>query len=272
MRLLVASLSLLFCALPCLAQDAEAPAVWEEKEKVEVQEEAKPAESVLAPRSDRDEHADPDEFGEGEKPLTKPLSEIRAQKRFGASFRFGLFVYPVMGPGFEAHYQLNPRLQVGLAYFRGAEDFKNRLSATDGTTTEKNELSSTLSLLYGRYFLGDSFYLTGALGQRTVKIDYSIRSTTQNSAISAENTSLSTLINIAFGNLWSWENGYTAGIDWVGYSQPLSSMEDVNSKISGGALPPKELYEKQKDVENHFKDISKLGTWQFLTFHIGYMF
>lgn len=270
MRPLIAMLGLVLCATSslALAQDDEGPAVWEEQ----TEKNAEPEEGVLTPRSDRDDVADPDEFGEGEKPQTKPMSEIRAEKSFGVSFRFGLFVYPVMGPGFEAYYQLNPRAQVGLAYFRGAEDFKNRLSTTDGTTTEKNELSSSLSLIYGRYFVGDSFYVTGSLGQRTVKIDYSIRSTTQNSTISAENTSLSTTFNIALGNLWSWENGYTAGIDWVGYAQPLASKEDVNSKISGSQVPPDELNDKRKDVEDLFKDISKLGTWQFLTFHIGYMF
>lgn len=268
MRSLIAMLGLVLCATSTFAQNDEGPAVWEEQ----TEENVKTEEPVLAPRSDRDDIADPDEFGDGEKPHVRPLSEIRAEKRFGVSFRFGLFVYPVMGLGFETYYQLNPRAQIGLAYFRGAEDFKNRLSATDGTTTEKNQLSSSLSLIYGRYFVGDSLYVTGSLGQRTVKIDYAIRSTTQNSTISAENTSLSTVMNIALGNLWSWENGYAAGIDWVGYSQPLTSKEDVNSKISGSQLPPAELSEKRNDVEDLFKDISKLGTWQFLTFHIGYMF
>ncbi len=270
MRSIIAALGLLLCATSGFAQEAEEPAAWEENANKEVS--PAPKEDVLVPKSDRDDSADPDEFGEGEKPLYKPLSEIRATKRFGVSFRFGLFVSPVMGPGFEFFYQLNPNAQMGLAYFRGAEDFKNRLSATDGTTTEKNELSSSLSLIFGRYFVGDSFYVTGALGQRTVKTDYEIRSTTQNSTISAENTSLSTVVNVALGNLWSWENGYNAGIDWVGYSQPLSSKEDVNSKTGGSQVPPAELNKKRKEVEDLFKDISKLGTWQFLTFHIGYVF
>lgn len=202
----------------------------------------------------------------------RPLSEIRAQKSFGVSLRYGQVIGSIPGTGIDFFYQLKPHLQVGMTHLAGALDLKNSMSSTDGTTMEKNQLRGNLSLIYGRHFFGESFFVTGALGQRFISSKYSIRSTTANSFIDANNATTSVVAHVAIGNMWTWEKGFYAGIDWLGFSQPLSSNENINVDITGSDVPPTALNDKKKATEEPFRKIAKRGTPLFLTFHFGYTF
>lgn len=250
--------------------EAEEDVPVTEEEKAPLQPQQPAEEESEEPLDETGDEGDIEEEG---RPLAyRPLREIRAEKRYGASLRYGLFVAPVQGFGIDGFYQLREDWQLGLVHLNGTIDLKNQLSSTDGTTTEKHQLGATLSMAYARWFFSDSFYLTGGIGRRIVQAKYKLRSTTHASAIQATNTTTSNVAHIAVGNMWTWQKGFFAGVDWLGYTHPFSSNDNADATITGSDAPPATLEAKRKDIEDNFDDVANIATKLFLTFHFGYTF
>ncbi|MBQ49266.1 MAG: hypothetical protein CMP10_17950 [Zetaproteobacteria bacterium] len=106
--------------------------------------------------------------------------------------------------GFNAGYFLKPDQMVDFSYISG------------GTSS----LGWSVIGVGYKWFPGNSMYLHGGLGQRSLKLDIDLGS--------AELSSLG--LDIRLGNRWQW-GGFTLGIDWLGYFLPISSSASTSAAI-----------------------------------------
>lgn len=120
-------------------------------------------------------------------------------------------------------------------YFDRNSVLELRYAKLDGSVScsgdwECSGKGKSIGVGYKKY-LGNSFYLLGSVDQR--EASYSEVDNSPYNPYTINFDSSSTLIGLAIGNQWQWEN-FTIGVDWIGIGYPvLTSIS--NEKITGNS-------------------------------------
>lgn len=178
----------------------------------------------------------------------------RSGKMAQIYFESGLNPAPFPSAGLGGSFFLSPDLLIDGSYVSG------------GISIDDVEVSWSMLEVRGKFFLGNSFYLTGGLGQRTFKFDTSVLNATlggSNIALEAEASSLG--FTFALGNQWHWD-GFTLGCDWFGMFQVLSASGD--SELTNASADPAEL----ADLNDTIEKLSQTGNSQLLRLYLGWAF
>jgi len=173
-------------------------------------------------------------------PTTSDSQGIRSTQ----SQNYSLLFTPVsdfyLSYGAQAHYIKSPKLQIGFLALSGT--YTDSFDATS-LVGEANAQGSVLSI-NARYFFGNSFNVTSGLGYRSANIDMKFTGKSLLAEIDA-NVKISGLVLPFFlGNHWTWSNGFTMGVDWIGAWIPLSPK--TVTSVSGSA--PDSLLEESRDI------------------------
>lgn len=197
--------------------------------------------------------------------LDSPLSD----KNIGVGFRMGLIFDPIVGSGLDAYYILNQKLQLGLYYAFGKNDFKDELTRDDEPNIVLHEASgsATVALVYGRFFFLRSLNFIGGIGRRTMTIKFDIEDIYQSQRIDTAVKSTSLIFYGGISNIWSWHNGFFIGADWLTLSIPFTSK---TATLTSGNVTSREINEIQKDGEDLGKEIGKSIRYGLLILSIGF--
>jgi hypothetical protein len=74
---------------------------------------------------------------------------------------------------------------------------------------------------------------------------------------------------LSVGNMWSWNNGLTFGVDWLMAMAPLTTSS--SSSVSGN-LPQRDADELLETTESLTKDIASATSLTLALVHVGYNF
>ena len=197
-------------------------------------------------------------------------SEVaRSTKWGGVAFKSGFGVDIVPVSGIDIYMNMNSRLQLGFGYSSGKLDLSSAI-LSDTTSKNTSDISAQLIDLYAKYFVGNSFALTGGLTHRTIKSHIFVSSLTGASSIDLNVSGAALTGKIGIGNYWSWDGGFTLGCEWVGYQSPLTSS--FSSKTVSVGIPSDSMDNVADDGESLGRTFSKTGTLQLLNLAIGYSF
>lgn len=197
-------------------------------------------------------------------------SEIaRSTKWGGVSYKSGLGIGIIPVNGIDIYMNMNSRLQVGIGYSSGTLDLSS-LILSDTTSKNKTDISVQLIDLYAKYFVGNSFAVTGGLTHRTIKSHIFVSSLTGSSSIDMNVSGSGVTGKIGIGNYWSWDGGFTLGCEWVGYLSPLTSS--FSSKTVSVGIPSDSMDNVADDGKSLGRTFSKSGSYQLLNLAIGYSF
>lgn len=197
----------------------------------------------------------------------------RKQKKWIVAASGG-YVYFGGGGGIEVSY--SPTSQIDLSFRGLASSAKmTAKSSNEFAALETAKVTAAQSAFNVRYFLRNSFFILGGLGYNTYSGGYgfTVGTTKQEFLLPMKASALA--INLALGNLWKFDSGFTLGFDWVGYSGLLGlkvKLEDPETAeeieafsgyktIPGGGDP----------TENAKKFIAKSSTYALLM-SLGYSF
>jgi hypothetical protein len=189
---------------------------------------------------------------------------------------YGNVMGGVPGLQFDALYSIKPNLQVGLLFNSGSLDLKSLLGDEDDVEVKTATLSGSLIAADARWFLGNSFYLRGGLGQRTINAELDIQHKVVDYGIKGDVEATSMVILFGLGNQWHWDSGFSLGAEWVGFAQPVSSsssssLEETGS--AGGSAATKDDVEDLRDeFENLAKQLGESGSARLLILNIGWAF
>ncbi len=86
------------------------------------------------------------------------------------------------------------------------------------------KLGSTLTELRLKHWFGNSFYVNGGAGLRSITGEATLEPLTGTDDIKSSVKASSFGASLSIGNRWQWEY-FSIGCDWVGTFQPLSTTE-----------------------------------------------
>lgn len=196
-------------------------------------------------------------------------AKARAQNSFGA----GVLVTPlsdfVLQYGVGGYYNHGASWQFGAALLTGSEDISGEVSDIGTVTLKKADLSGSATFAYGRYFFGNSFNGSAGLGYRTAKADYRIEDTASDDYVEGTLDISSVVTTLAIGNHWSWNSGFTIGVDWLAAMVPLSGSASSSTKSNADGVQVEKLNQEFLDVGDELSQNTSL-TLALTT--IGYQF
>lgn len=162
---------------------------------------------------------------------------------------------PYPGFGFAGGYYLTPDDLVEFSYHSASLDF----------TLFK--LESTMAEVRLKHWFGNSFYVNGGLGLRSLKASVTLEPLTGTTDYTSSATASSFGGSLVIGNRWQWET-FTMGCDWIGFFVPLSTTE---AKVTA---PSSTDYseEDRQSAEDDMNDLALSGSPMFLRFYLGVSF
>lgn len=202
-------------------------------------------------------------------PRSLTSEDLRESGRFGVGVGLGTFIFPISGAGLQGFYALAPNTQLGLELWDGTWDAGNLVTPDPTVTLQEFKVDGSLQQLRLKYFVGNSFYLAGAVGSRKISFDLSAANII-GSRVSTKLDSQATVFSIAIGNTWTFESGFMIGGEWLGISYPISSSFSTATTAQGAAAA--DINELQADVEKAAKDLSNARTASLVTLHLGWQF
>ena len=133
---------------------------------------------------------------------------------------------------------MSPRIQFGLDYLTGSEDFRDKIGDQPPVYTTKASASGMAVYGWARYFTGNSFNFGAGLGQRTASLAYGIEDRSLNITLEGTANISSIIVPVFFGNQWMWDGGFTIGVDWLEAMIPISgsSSSTTSSNVSDPGL------------------------------------
>lgn len=158
----------------------------------------------------------------------------------------GLAVAPFPAEGLGVGYFVSPSFVTELSYVAGS------------ATLLDFTVNTSLAELRAKYYVGNSFYVIGGFGQRSIGIDAQLdASAVGGDKIDVSVSTASTSLSIGLGNQWQW-GGFTLGCQWLGYFMPLSSSGDTDFDVAG-------LDEKDsKDLQDSIDALADTPSYQAL--------
>lgn len=210
-----------------------------------------------------------------ELPTTDQSSaHIRGQKNWGANYRTGQSFGLNGSHGFDLYHIYNKKIQYGLLYTSDLQlpiDLSD-LYVSSGLDRESFHFHSDIVEGYGRYFFGNSFAVKiGLVYQKTA---YSFTFSPTDRVEEGTNRSKARTemlgVDITIGNYWSWTNGFTFGIDWLGLVKPLHFAKQNTRTISGYSL--EEISRNSQFLEAGINSTSPGLGYSILNVTMGYNF
>lgn len=186
---------------------------------------------------------------------------------WGAGGRAGFLDSPVPSLGVQGYRWVTGLDQMGVLLAQGNVDLRSFLPDKKDIEITKARFSSSVFLLHGRRFFGETFSGAYGLGQRRINVDLAANSKVSNGGIDAGVTVNSWVLHGAVGNVWRWKSGYFLGCDWFGLMVPLSSQSSVRSEAYGAASA--ELDEVNQRANDVAKEISKVTSVTVLYLSTG---
>jgi len=198
-------------------------------------------------------------------PTTSDSQGIRSTQRQNYSLLFTPVSDFYLSYGAQAHYIKSPKLQLGFLALSGT--YTDSFDATS-LVGEANAQGSVLSV-NARYFFGNSFNVISGLGYRSANIDMKFTGKLLLAEIDANVKVSGLVLPIFLGNHWTWSNGFTLGVDWLGAWIPLSPSTETS--VSGNA--PESLLEEARDTSHdEFAKAANKTTFTLALTSIGWAF
>ncbi len=192
----ISSLLTVFCSF------AAAPILAESKAKKKTVTETESENSEIKKNVDNESNSD----------------ETRRDNDLTIVGEFGLLLGDLVnsGPGIHIGYFASPRTVVEVDYF-----------STSGSYLYTGKFSEiTLATIRTKYFIGNSFFVNGGLGKRTLfQKDLGLIQTSSDRRREFQATSI--VGEIAIGNRWQWSH-FTLVCDWIGYVMPLAQLRSTD--------------------------------------------
>lgn len=192
-----------------------------------------------------------------------------------SKFKYGVGLGPatsgmggVGGTVFEGFYLQSPGMQWGLSYFTGTYNLET--DEDPNFILNEASVSGSLALARLRYFMGNSFYITASVGQRSIEATIDVESTTAVNQIIITSNSSSIVAGLNIGNAWTWDNGFTLNADWFGYYVPLSSSYTSSTTTRGDVTAAQQVF--AEEAETLGKSLGETPHAQALIFTLGILF
>lgn len=144
-------------------------------------------------------------------------------KKIGLGLNAG-FVYLGGGGGLEGWYSPSKKLDLSLRILRASSKMK---ASGDANLLETASVTMLQLGAHARYFFGKSFFVLGGLGYNLYNGSYGY-STPDGAEYLLPMTAKAISIDVALGNMWKWDGGFSLGFDWVGYS----SFSGMTAKVT----------------------------------------
>src|SRR5690606_28780744 len=116
-----------------------------------------------------------------------------------------------------------------------------------------------------KFFVGNSFYLTGGAGQRTFTFTSELTPLDGGPEFSAEAKATTLGATFAIGNQWQWDY-FTLGLDWIGYFLPISQSGDSEVVFPGV------VEDDLKELNDSLEELGKTPNLQVLRIYLGIAF
>lgn len=133
--------------------------------------------------------------------------------QWGAGARLGSMVAPLSGLGVEGYKILTHRDRLGLLIAVGRADFRDVLEDEDGILIDQAEVSSSVIMVHGRRFFGETFSMAYGLGQRNISLELAASAIGTDDSIATTLHVSSVAAYAAIGNIWQWDSGFYLGCD-----------------------------------------------------------
>lgn len=206
-----------------------------------------------------------------------------ARKTIGLGLGGGVMA-GAFGTGIDGYYKVTKDFELGLLYFSGkfAKSDRTSQSSEEVKVTKDGELNSGHLVdgseakysvqqygIYGRYFIWNSFNTSFGLVHRRIKgifayDGYPFQESPQHVSGAMAAGALAGLVQV--GNRWSWDNGFTIGIDWIGYTIPF--VQTYKEGSAGGV--EKLQGDSFEDAKYAFKGATSRPMLQALMLEVGY--
>jgi len=203
-------------------------------------------------------------------PSAGASADARAKRSFFGALRAGNFMGGIAGAGVDAGYVDGPARQFLLHVMTGATDLKDQVRDDDVVTLERFEAQGLVVKAAARFFLGNSFHVTGGLGLRRVGFDMELVDRASTGSVTTHAEAQSIVISLDVGNVWAWDNGFFLGADWIGYSQPVTSSYRSSVETEGTASGA--INDLSGIVDDSARELGSLASTQFLVLDVGFMF
>jgi hypothetical protein len=203
--------------------------------------------------SDRRAHSGKRIVEEPEEVVYKSSSEYFRQDKQASAVVELLGFAPLLGAGLAGGYYLNPDNLLELSYHKAELDFAII------------KISTTLTELRLKHWFGNSFYLNGGVGLRTVEGEASLEPILGEEDISSTVSASSIGATIAIGNRWQWEY-FTIGCDWIGEFLPVAKTE---AEVTDSSDAAEDDVEEAKGDAN---DLALTNSSMALRFYLGASF
>lgn len=170
---------------------------------------------------------------------------VRSKRMFGVKIGGGNVIGGLSGPMAEVDYFISPSLVTGGGFYSGSLTLTDLSSSATITTIGK--LSGTMIFAKAKYFVGNSFYLMGVFGQRQIDSEAEIFSVGKTDGMIVNTSSSSITVGLNIGNQWSFDSGFTIGIDWIGYHNPISASSSSTTETKGVITANHEEFAKDSE-------------------------
>jgi hypothetical protein len=202
----------------------------------------------------------------------------RQGKMAGVDVGFGLTIGALPGLNLHGYYNLSPDFSLGLMYSSGSLDLASALTETSGISIVEASVSGSIVGLAARYYTGNSFYLLGGIGQRSIEMNIGLKSTALDYGIEGSVEADSTVLVLAIGNQWQWSGGFSLGVEWFGYASAFgakatSTFQETGALASTVSGSTKEDMEKlRNDAQDAGEMLGETGSMRLFVISLGWAF
>ena len=200
-----------------------------------------------------------------------PVPDNSASARQQFQNNAALLVFPladfILKYGASWEYSLSPDLHVAGTFATGNQTIGAFSSSTHDSSDV--EISGMAAWVSARWFLGNSFNLSGGLGWRRASASAEIRNRSTLAKTTFDWKISSLTLPVAIGNHWQWKNGLSFGIDWLGAQIGFAGDSEVSiesAEVSSG------LEEIEKEIEDSGEKVANGVGLTLATVALGWSF
>lgn len=202
--------------------------------------------------------------------ISRSSADNREEMKFGVGLNGGLFMGILSGGGLNLHYNSTDSLQFEFMLTQGELDAKDWLNEEnyDVLNLDYFDVDASIYQVRAKYFVGNSFYFAGGLGQR--QVDFDLAATSSAETLKVKTESSSTILSLSLGNIWTFDSGFYLGGEWLAVAVPISSSSKSDATHNG--LRSSESMELQRDSKEVADDLSKATTAGLAMLMVGWQF
>lgn len=193
---------------------------------------------------------------------------VRQEKPYGVGVGLGGFVIPIGGGGIMFHYNLDARMQVSAAFMSGHEDATDLLDNTETLYLDQFDVNTQMNQLDFRFFPSNNFYF--GLGIAMRKIEFELEAHNGAARIDESLKASSFVARVAVGNIWSFDNGFYIGGEWIAAAIPISSS--VSTDITADGTASSDINDLEIDALDLVDKLAKATTFGLAVLQVGWQF